>query len=73
MFQNQLPENGAPLLPPRALTTRTLPQLFHDHVIDQVNVKGIENIKYLTRDIAVDSLTHGAEGEILNRPKTDLL
>jgi hypothetical protein len=36
VFQNQLPDSGAPLLPPRALTTRTLPQLFHDHVIDQV-------------------------------------
>jgi len=36
VFQSQLPENGAPLLPPRALTSQSLPELFHDHVIEQV-------------------------------------
>ena len=37
VFQSQLPENGAPLLPPRALTSQSLPELFHDHVIEQVS------------------------------------
>ena len=34
--QSQLPANGAPLLP-KAMTTKTLADMFHDHVIAQTH------------------------------------
>eukprot|EP00095_Tigriopus_kingsejongensis_P008103 maker-scaffold590_size129399-snap-gene-0.36 protein:Tk08103 transcript:maker-scaffold590_size129399-snap-gene-0.36-mRNA-1 annotation:"hypothetical protein CAPTEDRAFT_219042" len=40
-FQNQLPINGAPLLP-KVMTTKTLADQFHDHVVQ----KTLENWEY---------------------------
>ena len=66
VFQSQLPENGAPLLPPRALTSQSLPELFHDHVIEQVSNSLLDELHIVPKV----KRAHKAKSKSLYMPNT---